>query len=25
VILPPRDSTFEDAKMEWSGEGLIPD
>ena len=25
VILPPRDSTFEDAKAEFSGEGLIPD
>ena len=25
VILPPRDSTFEEAKAEFSGEGLIPD
>ncbi|HEX6461192.1 MAG TPA: hypothetical protein VF032_19910 [Thermoleophilaceae bacterium] len=25
VILPPRDSTFEDAKSDFSGEGLIPD
>ncbi|HKN94097.1 MAG TPA: hypothetical protein VJU60_07190 [Thermoleophilaceae bacterium] len=25
VILPPRDSTFEDAKGEFTGEGLIPD
>jgi hypothetical protein len=25
VILPPRDSTFEDAKGEFSGDGLIPD
>ena len=25
VILPPRDSTFEEAKMDFSGEGLIPD
>jgi PspA-Associated protein len=25
VILPPRDSTFEEAKGEFSGEGLIPD
>ncbi len=25
VILPPRDSTFEDAKADFSGEGLIPD
>jgi hypothetical protein len=25
VILPPRDSTFEEVKMEFSGEGLIPD
>ncbi len=25
VILPPPDTTFEDAKMEFTGEGLIPD
>ena len=25
VILPPRDSTFEEAKAEFSGDGLIPD
>ena len=25
VILPPRDVTFEEAKGEFSGEGLIPD
>jgi hypothetical protein len=25
VILPPRDSSFEDAKSDFSGEGLIPD
>ena len=25
VILPPRDSTFEEAKADFSGEGLIPD
>ena len=25
VILPPRDSTFEEAKMDFSGDGLIPD
>jgi PspAA-like protein len=25
VILPPRDSTFEEAREEFSGEGLIPD
>jgi hypothetical protein len=25
VILPPRDITFEEAKGEFSGEGLIPD
>jgi hypothetical protein len=25
VILPPRDVTFEEAKAEFSGEGLIPD
>jgi hypothetical protein len=25
VILPPRDSTFEEAKAEFTGEGLIPD
>jgi hypothetical protein len=25
VILPPRDITFDEAKGEFSGEGLIPD
>ena len=25
VILPPRDSTFDEVKMEFSGDGLIPD
>jgi len=25
VILPPRDITFEEARGEFSGEGLIPD
>ena len=25
VILPPRDVTFEEARGEFSGEGLIPD
>jgi hypothetical protein len=25
VILPPRDISFEEAKTEFSGEGLIPD
>ena len=25
VIMPPRDITFEEAKGEFSGEGLIPD
>jgi hypothetical protein len=25
VILPPRDVSFEEAKAEFSGEGLIPD
>jgi hypothetical protein len=25
VILPPRDTTFEEAKSDFSGEGLIPD
>jgi hypothetical protein len=25
VILPPRDSTFEEAKADFSGDGLIPD
>jgi hypothetical protein len=25
VILPPRDVTFQEAKAEFSGEGLIPD
>jgi PspA-Associated protein len=25
VILPPRDVTFEEARSEFSGEGLIPD
>ena len=25
VILPPRDITFEEAKGEFTGEGLIPD
>jgi hypothetical protein len=25
VILPPRDVTFEEAKGEFTGEGLIPD
>jgi hypothetical protein len=25
VILPPRDSTFEEAKSDFSGDGLIPD
>ena len=25
VILPPRDITFDEAKAEFSGEGLIPD
>lgn len=25
VILPPRDITFEEAKGEFSGDGLIPD
>jgi hypothetical protein len=25
VILPPRDSTFAEAKADFSGEGLIPD
>jgi hypothetical protein len=25
VILPPRDSTFAEAKAEFTGEGLIPD
>ncbi|MFL5868640.1 MAG: PspA-associated protein PspAA [Thermoleophilaceae bacterium] len=25
VILPPRDITFQEAKNEFSGEGLIPD
>lgn len=25
VILPPRDSTFEEARAEFSGDGLIPD
>jgi hypothetical protein len=25
VILPPRDVTFEEAKAEFSGDGLIPD
>jgi hypothetical protein len=25
VILPPRDITFEEARAEFSGEGLIPD
>ena len=25
VILPPRDSSFEDAKADFTGDGLIPD
>ena len=25
VIIPPRDLTFEEAKAEFTGEGLIPD
>ena len=25
VILPPRDTSFEEAKREFTGEGLIPD
>lgn len=25
IILPPRDSTFEEAKADFSGDGLIPD
>jgi hypothetical protein len=25
VILPPRDTTFEEARAEFSGDGLIPD
>jgi hypothetical protein len=25
VIMPPRDVTFEEAKGEFTGEGLIPD
>jgi hypothetical protein len=25
VILPPRDSTFEEARSDFTGEGLIPD
>lgn len=25
VILPPRDTTFEEARHDFSGEGLIPD
>jgi len=25
VILPPEDTTLEEARMEFSGEGLIPD
>jgi hypothetical protein len=25
VILPPRDTTFEEAKSDFTGEGLIPD
>jgi hypothetical protein len=25
VILPPRDATFEEARADFSGEGLIPD
>jgi hypothetical protein len=25
VILPPRDVTFEEARREFTGEGLIPD
>jgi hypothetical protein len=25
VILPPRDVTFDEAKGEFTGEGLIPD
>ncbi len=25
VILPPRDTTFEEARHEFTGEGLIPD
>jgi hypothetical protein len=25
VILPPRDVTFQEAKAEFSGDGLIPD
>ncbi len=25
VILPPRDSTFEEARADFNGEGLIPD
>jgi hypothetical protein len=25
VIMPPRDVTFEEAKAEFSGDGLIPD
>ena len=25
VVMPPRDITFEEAKSEFSGEGLIPD
>jgi PspAA-like protein len=25
VILPPRDTSFEEAKSDFSGEGLIPD
>jgi hypothetical protein len=25
VIIPPRDLTFEEAKAEFNGEGLIPD
>jgi hypothetical protein len=25
VILPPRDSSFEEAKSDFSGDGLIPD
>ena len=25
VILPPRDITFEEARGEFTGEGLIPD
>lgn len=25
ILLPPEDSTFDEVKMEFSGEGLIPD